>query len=1038
MPEPNLSAGAIPSGRAYEILEDNSSFGDYVILRCLAYDMLGSLYLVQKNQGGQRETLFVFPTMVAQDKEFHDRFLKQSKKLCTLNHPNLLNFQRPQIISSCFCLSGEPFEGLSIPDHLMMLTGSQLSVSDKSQTFNLPPAQVTPILEQVLAGLAHAHESRVLHLNLNPTKILRSAYGEIKIYGCHFLEILGQELFEVLVSAGIPPLKLDPNRSYLGTTDVLSPEARLRHTVEYRSDLYALGVDTHWLLTGRKPTSPYQPPSKIIPHLEAGWDAFIIRSLQRKPEDRYASAEVMLSELRNHAQLEPVTGGKPLELILAPDMTPPPTPATKRKSAEGAAPKKAKPVKPPRKPRGPLTPHQRLLLFVLPALLIVAGMAYIFVVVMTADDELDVSSSITVRRAKEGKTPHLRLTIMPRNAMVTFNPGKNIFQVSDGELPVNILKGEYNIEIESPQHRTQRIPYKVTDEADHLFINLEPAWDTVDFVTVPGATIRALPDHGNPIYLGVAPDDGILHVTRGLAQGDFTFEATKENYHPISIADQHLDYAKTYRFELKPIAEPSHITLVSDPPGATVLLDGRALGQTPLTTDDLPVDTDLTLTLEQQGYRPAVRTIRIAPSANEEINLGNLSAKTGALALAYTVVGRAPTPEDRRDTKITINDLTYPGSLRQLPNMLEGGYSVTFQNPSYFPATQNIIILDGQTTTVSVDLTPRPARLFIQPNPAVPITVSAGGQLLAPAADGAYEIPPARPVDVQVQAQNYAGTARESWAVPLQVIPGPQTGQNYVVPYLGLTLNWIPPGNFTMGSPESEDERKPSEGPPTTVIIPVGFWAGRYDVTQDEYRAVMGENPSEFGQGASDQGRYPVESVSWTKAVEFARLVNEREQAAHRVPAGYEYRLPTEAEWEYFARAGTTTPFSFGASASSINGNFRGIYPRSESENIPSEGVGAGTKPVGSYPPNPWGLYDVHGNVSEWMLDVYKSRLPGDQVTAPDLQTGDPDDRHGFRGGSWTDYAADCRSAWRDDGGRPDSVSNSIGFRLVLAPKIQP
>jgi serine/threonine-protein kinase len=611
-----LITGQVPTGRAYELLAEGAAFGGYQIVRCLAYDMLGSLYLAHNSQSGQRETLFVFPSMVTQDKEFHERFLNQTKKLCALNHPNLLNFVRPLIIQDSYCLVGEAFEGLSLPDHLMLLTGSQLSVSENRQAINLPPSQVTPILEQALTALAYAHENKVMHLNLNPTKILRSTFGEVKVYGFHFLAILGQELFEVLVSAGIPPLKLDPNRQFLGTTDVLSPEARLRQPLEYRSDLYAVGVDTHWLLTGRKPTSPYQPPSQLLPHCEPGWDALIIRSLQRNLDERYPSAAAMLADLRNLAQLAPIAQQLPLELLLPAEA---PESKTKLKPPAKPSVKKSKPVKPPRKARKPLTALQRLFFIGVPSLIAVAVGAYLYVLLMTGDDA-DLDQHVVALRAKPGQTPKLRLTVSPRDAMITINPGKAIFEVTDGELPLNILPGQYNLDIESPQHAKQRIAYTVTNEPDHLFIKLDPAWAEVDFNTVPGATIRALPEHGEPIYLGVAPEDGVLRATRGLIEGNYDFEATKDDYQSASLTGQKLEFAKTYHVDLKPIPKPATVTLLSDPAGATVRLGDRSLGQTPLTTKDIPVDTDVTLTLEEPGYHPVERTISVQPNQTEQIH----------------------------------------------------------------------------------------------------------------------------------------------------------------------------------------------------------------------------------------------------------------------------------------------------------------------------------------------------------------------------------------------------------------------------------
>jgi len=1041
MPESNLMANSIPLGRAYEIIEDGQTFGGYTILRCLSYDMLGTLYLAQNNESNQRETLFVFPSLVAQDRGFPDRFAAQTKKLCALKHPNLLAFTQPITIQNSYCLIGEAFEGLNIPDHLMMLTGSQLSVSENREAVNLPPSQVTPILEQVLAGLAFAHEGKVMHLNLNPTKILRSGFGEVKVYGYHFLAILGQELFEQLVSAGIPPLKLDPNRSFLSTTDTLSPEARLRKPLEYRSDIYAIGVNTHWLLTGRKPTSPYQPPSKIQPGIEAGWDAFTLHCLQRLPEDRYTTANLALEDLRNIAQLTPLEQKQPLELLLAPEA--PAAPVAKKKESKTPLVKKSKPVKPPRRARKPLTLTQRLLFIGLPAILLVALAAFIYVQVETSEDS--IASDIPAVRVHEGQTPRLRLTITPRNSMVKI--GKAVFQVADGELPLSIVRGDYSIVVESPpKYRSKTIPYTVLNEPDHLFINLDPAWAVADFATVPGATITAQPEKGPVITLGVADASGNLHVVQGLGDGNYTFTASKEDYQSVQLPNQKLELTKSYHYTLRISAQPATITLTTDPVGTTVRIGNIVLGQTPLTTKSIPVDTDVELTLEKTGYQPVARTLRVRPNISETIDLGKLDARMGELALDFKLGGHEPTAEELRDAKIVIGNRTYPASTRHIPNMLEGSYPISFQHPDYLPMDLTMAIIGGQAASASANLQPRPSRLAIHATPAVPITVYLNGLTLLPSADGTYPLPPNQPDKVRVDAQNFASAVRDyqpvpnqslSWDVSLGVLPPAQIGRDYQIPYLGMDLKWIPAGNYTMGSPGNEIDRKSSEGPMTNVTFPVGFWAGRFEVTQAQYQAVMGEDPAEFGRDAPE--RFPVEHVSWFKAREFTQKLTEREKAAGRLLPGYEYRLPTEAEWEYFARAGTTTPFNFGDHADSSNGNFRGSYPPgSSSENITLLNSINGTQPVGTYPPNAWGLYDIHGNVGEWVLDAFRSHLPGDSITAPAAYPGDDSARRVYRGGGWSDYARDARSAWRDpsQGVRPETTSNQIGLRIVLAPVV--
>jgi formylglycine-generating enzyme required for sulfatase activity/serine/threonine protein kinase len=1047
MSESNLMTNSVPLGRAYEIIEDGKTFGIYTIIRCLAYDMLGSLYLVENKQTRQKATLFVFPAMVGQDSAFPERFIAQTKKLCLLKHPNLLSFTQPVIIQTSYCLLGEPFEGLNIPDHLMMLTGSQLSVADNPQAVNLPSSQVTPILEQVLAGLAYAHESKTMHLNLNPTKILRSGFGEVKVYGYHFLAILGQELFEILVSAGIPPLKLDPNRSFVGTTDILSPEARLRQELEYRSDVYAIGVNTHWLLTGRKPTSPYQPPSQVQPGVEPGWDAFTVRCLQRKPDERYASANAALADLRNITHLTPIAQNQPLELLLPPE-APVEKPVVRRTSGSKSPLVKVnkQPVKPPRSARKGLTLTQRLLFIGLPSLIAVGVAAFVYVQVETGDD--DLSADLPAVRVPDGQTHGLNLwlTVTPRSAMLTIDNTK--MPINDGQLRLQVATGDHSLTIEAPpKFRPKHFSYTTAPEVDHRFINLDPNWAVVDFITAPGATVTAQPAKGDPIQLGVADASGKLHITQNLGDNTYTFTATKDDYTTAQLPDQKIELTKSYNVTLNISANPATVTLLTEPANATVRIGATVLGTTPLTTTKIPVDTTVQLSVDLSGYQTVTRSLRVSPGSTQTIDVGSLTALMGGLNLSLTLAGHAPTDAELRDAQIVINNHPYPASTKNLPTLLVGTYQVRFEHPDYFPVETNITVEQGKTASTAANLQPRPAKLAIHPTPAAPIEVFLNNQPILAGPDGSYSLPPNQADKVRVEALNYAENVRNftpgpnetvNWELPLSPMAPPATGQDYSVPYLNLEMKWIQPGNFTMGSPGTEIDRKPGEGPATTVIIPAGFWAGTYEVTQSQYQAVMGDNPSEFGQNDPRQGNYPVDHVSWTKAVEFTQRLTAREAAAKRLPTGYEFRLPTEAEWEYLARAGTTTPFSFGDHADPSEGNFKGSYPTVTGSDITSLNAINSTKPVGSYKPNAWGLYDVHGNVAEWVLDPYQSRLPGGVVSATAAGTGDANARRLYRGGGWRDSASESRSAWRDlDGGvDPDTVSNDIGMRVILAPII--
>ena len=227
----------------------------------------------------------------------------------------------------------------------------------------------------------------------------------------------------------------------------------------------------------------------------------------------------------------------------------------------------------------------------------------------------------------------------------------------------------------------------------------------------------------------------------------------------------------------------------------------------------------------------------------------------------------------------------------------------------------------------------------------------------------------------------------------------------------------ISPGTFTMGSPETEYDRSSDESPQTEVTLSRGFWVGRFEVTQGEYTAVVGTNYSTF-TGDPNQ---PVEQVSWYDASNYCALLTMQEQAAGRLPAGYVYRLPTEAEWEYVARAGTTTRFFFGDDNHSYT-----ELPNYAWFSADSNGS---THDVGGKQANQWGLYDTSGNVFEWCADLY-GPYPGGPVTDPAGPVSGAIRVMG--GGSWRFPGGDARSAARNFN-TPDFASFGIGIRVVLA-----
>ena len=244
---------------------------------------------------------------------------------------------------------------------------------------------------------------------------------------------------------------------------------------------------------------------------------------------------------------------------------------------------------------------------------------------------------------------------------------------------------------------------------------------------------------------------------------------------------------------------------------------------------------------------------------------------------------------------------------------------------------------------------------------------------------------------------------------------------------LKMELGWCPPGTFISGS----DRRGSSEQ--IDVTLTKGFWLGKYEVTQSEWKRVMKTEPWKDKRFVEEEEEvdlpkegdsFPATFVSWEDAMQFCRKLTAQEQDGGHVPAGWEYTLPTEAEWEYACRAGTKGKFNFGDDESKLGeyawfiGNVGGAREFHAHE-------------VGQKKQNAWGLYDIHGNVSEWCRDWYDHRFRSGRDPEVTKRPGQYTCRV-FRGGNWESRAEGCQSSYR--GGCPqEGRANSVGFRVALS-----
>lgn len=266
--------------------------------------------------------------------------------------------------------------------------------------------------------------------------------------------------------------------------------------------------------------------------------------------------------------------------------------------------------------------------------------------------------------------------------------------------------------------------------------------------------------------------------------------------------------------------------------------------------------------------------------------------------------------------------------------------------------------------------------------------------------------------------------------VPKEVVMGsanPPPGFGKAVKPSGTSLEmlWVPPGKFKMGSPEGEQHRRRWENL-HGVTLTEGFWLGKFEVSQRDWMGLGMQNLS-YVKGPLN----PASRVSWDDAMEFCKRLDSDARGKMEIPEGYVFRLPTEAEWEYACRAGTSTASAFGDSMDSRQANFDGRFPLGDGK----KGINQKRPmPVGFYPPNAWGFHEMHGNVWEWSLDNWRELPSSDEV---DPLSREPGAYKVAKGGSWYVHGWECRSTCRYGLKQDVRYRTGVGLRVCLGRAVE-
>ena len=573
----------------------------------------------------------------------------------------------------------------------------------------------------------------------------------------------------------------------------------------------------------------------------------------------------------------------------------------------------------------------------------------------------------------------VRLDQKPGQYILFVSPGqKKVRVLSSNHVPLDIILSEYGIRIKSGE------AWKIKITGDKKLTEIP-----VNFLIIPeDAVLEIAGKKQNAPYRAIPLKEGNLSVK--VSKAGF-----KTQTRTIEVSAK----KNLFEFTLEEIIqELQSVTIRSEPKGADFFVDGINKGQTDKGVFLYPNSYDVKWSLS--GYVDVQQTLEVKENGKNEFSV-KLEKNTGKLSWSV----------NPSNAKLLINkeDFTNASQAELAP----GRYLIELSADGYDSQSETIELKRGENLRKTWSLEQQTGGLQFMIDPVdAKVSLKRGSQtvetwtglkILKNLAVGTYQIT-AEMNGFETKTQTVTITKDKTQAVELKLEKSKAisaTGKTYTNS-IGMEFVLIPSGTFKMGSSNGESDEKPIH----SVTISEAFYMGKYEVTQKEWKAVMGSNPSYF-----EGDDLPVENVSWNDIQEFVKKLNQKE-------GGNKYQLPTEAEWEYAARAGSNSKWSFGDNESQL-GDYAWYGSNSNSQ----------THPVGQKKPNKYGLYDVHGNVWEWVQDWYDSNY---YSSSPKTDSKGPSSGslRVFRGGGWYSDAEYTRSADRDFD-NPEYGFSNIGFRLV-------
>jgi serine/threonine protein kinase/formylglycine-generating enzyme required for sulfatase activity len=1023
------SASRPPAGSPPPELANHT---DYEIVHELGVGGMGVVYLARNRLMARHEVLKVIGQHIVEHPGVLDRFLREIRAVARLRHPNVVSAYSAFRCGTSLVFAMEYVEGLDL----------RRMVKAKGP---MPIGHACYFVHQAALGLQHAHEEGMVHRDIKPANLMLSHHKNravIKVLDFGLSKAVSEQNASEL-TIGIPNLPTDFGEpltctgAMLGTPDFIAPEQIVdSQGADIRADIYSLGSTLYYLLSGHPPypdrnledlleahcSLDARPLVDVRAEVPTELSMLVARMMAREPAGRFQEPAEVAEALTPFFKKGSVTveGSKPdtsqvgqpaaggpsdatrpgpmLEGLIDYSETDPRfdtiLDATRPEAGPDLLKRGTTSVAKRRRlgPRGWWAAACVLLLGLLGARWAVILKAQHGVIVLEnvpANAVVEIDGD-RLSRSRTGGEP----------IKIEARAGKHVVLVKRGD---DVLLGE---SVVLPSGKHLKLSVRLVSPAAQT-----TRADTAKGPSPPG---RPTANESMDVEFGTPssspPTTVFSNADRRLAQG-----TTKVSGPKAGEAEPAVARSNEPRTPAPPVAamdRPQPFRLETNGLGGRRFIDPVRFGPDALGFNEEPANSAPWATNEAfarlttrgtLGY-PQLPVSRYVLEVELTSNKGgNVNFQLGDPFQASHLEFRWDPKQEMTECKLVhwYNDVAYVHAGRSftlgmrinLRVVVGDGWQTLFHEDNRvgsafaWPADCCLRILSDNPDSAVIH------RCWLRP-----LTV----QDLA-----ACEWPIA-PSHLTLDARETAARL----ALILARDPArPRAGRRFALKTTNTPMAWIPPGEFEMGSRDPKDEGR------HRVRLTKGYWMARIEVTQREYHKVTGANPSRF----AGSPYLPVDWVAWDQAAAYCRKLTDLERQAGRLPAGYEYRLPTEAEWEYACRAGSDQAFSVPE---------EWAWSRDRSGGRPHE--------VAESQPNPWGLYDMHGNAMEWCIDAWteypKSK---NEVTVDPVKIGRPDKETTFvvRGGAWWLPADQCTSQWRS---RNRSNPNGFrGFRVVLGPEIR-